>query len=66
MSLAFVPATGLLDTVEFPTTPATETAARQQFMTLFYQVRDYINTAETARDAEIAEIEANWKIGLFL
>lgn len=43
MAFAFTPATGLLNTTSFVTKPTSETAARQQFMTLFYQLRDYIN-----------------------
>lgn len=47
MSFAYNPATGLLDTNIYPTNPTNETAARQQFMDLFNQARDYINTLET-------------------
>lgn len=43
MSFAFDPVTGLLNTTSFPTLPASETAARQQFMTILYQLRDFIN-----------------------
>jgi len=44
MAFAYDPATGLLATSEFPTTPASETEARQQFMTLLDQIKDYLNT----------------------
>jgi hypothetical protein len=37
------PPTGLLDTSSYPTRPTDETHARQQFMDLFNQARDYIN-----------------------
>lgn len=43
MSFNFNPTDGLLNVNEFPTNPASETEARNQFMTLFNQVRDYLN-----------------------
>lgn len=43
MGFTFTPATGLLDTSFFPTKPTSETNARQQFMTLFNQLKDFIN-----------------------
>lgn len=42
----FTPTDGLLDTAVFPSNPTSEAQARQQFMTLFNQIRDYINTME--------------------
>lgn len=45
MPMAFNPVTGLLNTTSYQTTPANETAARQQFMDLFYQLRDYLNNS---------------------
>jgi hypothetical protein len=43
MGFTFTPATGLLNTSIFPTKPTSETNARQQFMTLFDQLKDFIN-----------------------
>lgn len=40
----FDPVSGMLDIDIFPTDPGSETAARQQFMTLFNQLKDYLNT----------------------
>lgn len=42
MSFEYDPPTGLLDTSVYPDVPASPTAARQQFMDLFYQARDQI------------------------
>lgn len=42
----FNPTTGLLDINSFPSDPSTETEARQQFMTLFNQLKNYINDNE--------------------
>lgn len=39
----YTPEDGLLNTVSFPTDPEDETAARQQPMTLFNQVKNYLN-----------------------
>ena len=39
----FNPADGLLNKNSFPTNLGSETEARQQFMTLFNQLKDYIN-----------------------
>jgi hypothetical protein len=44
-NMAFNPVTGLLDVATYPTKPANETAARQQFMDLFYALRDYNNNS---------------------
>jgi hypothetical protein len=43
MSFTYDPTTGLLDINTFPSDPASETVARQQFMTLFNQLKDYLN-----------------------
>lgn len=43
---AYTPETGLNDVVFYPTSPNSEAAARQQFMSLFFQIRDYINGNE--------------------
>lgn len=40
----FTPETGLMDKDAFPTEPESEEEARGQFMTLFNQTKDYINT----------------------
>ena len=40
----FTPNDGLLDSDKYPQKPASGTAARQQFMDLFNQIKDYINT----------------------
>lgn len=40
----FTPADGLMDKTSFPTNLGSETEARQQFMTLFNQIKDFINT----------------------
>ena len=40
----FSPADGLMDKTSFPTNLGSETEARQQFMTLFNQLKDFINT----------------------
>ena len=40
----FSPADGLMDKNTFPTNLGSETEARQQFMTLFNQLKDFINT----------------------
>ena len=40
----FSPADGLMDKTSFPTNLGSETEARQQFMTLFNQIKDFINT----------------------
>ena len=45
MAFAYNPATGLLDVNVYPTNPTSETAARQQFMDLFNQVRDHLNNS---------------------
>lgn len=37
------PATGLNDTVTYPTTPVNETAARQQFMDMYWQLMNEMN-----------------------
>ena len=42
---AFDPADGLANTTAFPQKPADQTAARGQFMTLFNQLRDYLNSS---------------------
>lgn len=47
----FTPATGLLDTSSYPTTPVNETAARQQFMDLFNQLLNEINAPTTSASA---------------
>ena len=47
----FTPATGLSDTSAYPTTPANEAAARQQFMDLFYQILNEINAPTTSAGA---------------
>lgn len=39
----FTPTTGLSDTTSFPTTPADETAARSQFMTVLNQIKTFLN-----------------------
>lgn len=44
MAFNFNPTTGLLDLNAFPSEPTTEAEARQQFMTLFNQLKDYINS----------------------
>lgn len=43
----FNPEDGLLNTSEFPNKPSTGTIARNQFMKLFNQIRDYINNLES-------------------
>ena len=40
----FSPSDGLMDKNTFPTNLGSETEARQQFMTLFNQLKDFINT----------------------
>lgn len=40
----FNPVNGLLDTTVYPSEPASETIARQQFMDLFNQIKNYINS----------------------
>ena len=40
----FSPADGLMNKNTFPTNLGSETEARQQFMTLFNQLKDFINT----------------------
>ena len=55
MSFQFTPTTGLLDTNTYPASPESETAARQQFMDLFNQTRDYINTSVPIKDDVTAE-----------
>ena len=40
---SFDPATGLNDTTVFVSAPTSETQARQQFMTLFNQLKDFLN-----------------------
>lgn len=47
----FTPPTGLLDTTAYPTTPASETAARQQFMDLFNQLLNEINNPTASGSA---------------
>lgn len=47
----FTPATGLLDTSSYPTTPTNETAARQQFMDMFWQLMNEINAPTTSASA---------------
>lgn len=44
MSFNFDPVNGLNDKAIFPSVPTSEIAARQQFMTLFNQIRDYLNS----------------------
>lgn len=44
------PINGLNDTVVFPSSPTSEAAARQQFMTLFNQIKNYLNSGQL--DAE--------------
>lgn len=39
----FEPINGLNDTTQFPTNPGSEAAARNQFMILFNQIKNYIN-----------------------
>ena len=39
----FSPADGLMDKTSFPTNLGSETEARQQFMTLFNQIKDFTN-----------------------
>lgn len=41
----FDPANGLLDKGAYPTTPATEEAARRQIQEPMNQIRDYINNS---------------------
>ena len=55
MAFQFSPSTGLLDTNTYPASPASETAARQQFMDLFNQTRDYINNSTPTKDDVTAE-----------
>lgn len=43
----FNPENGLLNTQEFPDKPSSGTVARNQFMRLFNQIKDYINGMET-------------------
>ena len=43
MAFTYNPVTGLLNTTSFPTRPLNETAARQQFMTLLDQLKDFLN-----------------------
>jgi hypothetical protein len=43
MAFKYTPETGLNNTTSYPTVPANETAARQQFTDLFGQIRDYVN-----------------------
>lgn len=49
MSFVFNPVTGLMDTAVYPSSPVSETAARQQFMDLFNQIKDYLNTGVTPK-----------------
>ena len=42
-NFSFNPTDGLQNTSIFPSNPATEAAAREQFMTLFNQLKDYVN-----------------------
>ena len=41
----FSPADGLLNKNSFPTNLGSETEARQQFMTLFNQIKDFTNNS---------------------
>ena len=43
----FSPEDGLLNISEFPNKPSNGTVARNQFMILFNQIRDYINSMES-------------------
>jgi len=43
MAFKYTPETGTNNIESYPTDPTDETAARQQFMDLFGQVRDYVN-----------------------
>lgn len=52
----YEPPSGLLDTNRFPSQPSSESSARGQFMTLFYQVRDYINAFFFTKEEVNAEI----------
>lgn len=47
MAFNFNPEDGLLNTDEFPDKPASGTVARNQFMRLFNQIKEYINGMET-------------------
>ena len=49
----FSPADGLMDKTSFPTNLGSETEARQQFMTLFNQIKDFTNNVVN----EINDIE---------
>jgi hypothetical protein len=54
--MQFDPITGLEDVTQFPTKPASETAARQQVMEPSKQIRDYINeTVLPAVDPSVVE-----------
>ena len=44
VKFSFEPATGLNDTTVFVSSPTSEAQARQQFMTLFNQLRDFLNS----------------------
>lgn len=50
MPFNFNPTDGLLNIDMFPTEPVSETAARQQFMTLFNQVKDHMNNNLLAKE----------------
>lgn len=54
MGFNFTPTEGLLNQVSFPSNPASETEARNQFMVLFNQIKDYINNT--------IEVELNKKV----
>lgn len=55
-NFVFDPVNGLMDKGVFPSNPQSEEAARQQFMILFNQIKDYIN--------KTINVEIDKKIGI--
>jgi len=61
--LNYTPANGLLDKTAFPTYPEDETAARNQFQTLFNQVKDFVNNTLTVLEGNVSGRNGAGEIG---
>jgi hypothetical protein len=58
--LEFDPPQGLLDINRFPSQPATEQAARDQFMQIFRQIRDFINVYTMMKDSISGSMDSGY------
>lgn len=61
--LNYTPVSGLLDKTVFPTYPQDETAARNQFQTLFNQVKDFINNTLTVLEGNVSGRNGAGEVG---